>query len=70
MRTSNADKIFLDILNTVSDGVVSTPIHAEGQRDKKKGGEGGGGGKTPHQTYFSFKHPMKLKLGMNDHHNN
>ena len=70
MRTSNADKIFLDILNTVSDGVVSTPIHAEGQRDKKKRGEGGGGSKMSYPSNFSFKHPMKLKLGMNDHHNN
>ena len=46
-------------LNPISAGVILTPIHAEE-----------GGAKMSYPSNFCFKHPVKLKLGMDDHHNN
>ena len=45
-------------VNPISAGKDRTPIHDEG------------GAKMPYPSNFCFKHPMKLKLGMDDHHNN
>ena len=44
--------------NPIRAGVVRTTIYAEGRA------------KMPYPSNFYFKHPMKLKLGMDDHHNN
>ena len=44
----------------ISAGVVCTPVHAEEE----------GMAKMPYPSNFCFKHPMKLKLGMDDQHNN
>ena len=45
-------------LNPISAGVILTPIHA---------GEEGGGAKMSYPSNLCFKHPVKLKLGMDDH---
>ena len=50
----------MNIINPISAELARTPIHAEGE----------GGAKMPYQSNFCFKHPMKLKLGVDDHHKN
>ena len=47
----------LRFFTPISAGAVRTPIHVRGA-------------KNPYPSNFCFKHPMKLKLGMDDYHNN
>ena len=57
--------LYLRLLSHISVGVVCPPIHAETGREA-----GGGRAKVPYPSNLFFKHPIKLKLGMDDHHNN